>query len=289
MANLFYEPFPCPVTVRQHWQTGLAVGLGVFALLYLFRPFGLHELQDHSTLLTTAAGYGLIALLVILFNRFVFPGTFPVIFNEKHWTVGKHLLFTAWIIFTVGIANFLYSHYMGFIRLDLQGFLYFQLVTLLVGIFPVSIAILVSYSYHLRRNLQSAATLEQALLSQPRSVPTGPDSLVGIPSENKGEQLQLPLNDLLYMTSADNYVEVVYREGKTVRKKLLRNTLSRMEALSAQYPVLYRCHRAYLVNLERVKATTGNSQGCKLILEDAEESVPVSRSQYRQLLRTLKG
>lgn len=288
MFNIFSEPYPCPTAARQRWGIGIGISLGVFIILWLFRPFGLSELQG-STLLIVTTGYGVITLLVTLFNEFVFPATFPSYFNEKHWTVGKHLLFTAWIIFTVGIVNFLYSHYMGFIRFDLKGFLYFQGVTILVGVFPVSIMILISYAWLLRRNLRSAASLQEAFQSRPSSGPAEAGSLIEIPSENKGEHLQLLLNDLLYITAADNYVEVIYRDKSAIRKKLLRNTLSRIETLSGQYPMIYRCHRAYLVNLEKVKGITGNSQGCKLILEDTVEPIPVSRSQYKQLLQRLKS
>ncbi|HMT30713.1 MAG TPA: LytTR family transcriptional regulator DNA-binding domain-containing protein, partial [Bacteroidia bacterium] len=40
---------------------------------------------------------------------------------------------------------------------------------------------------------------------------------------------------------------------------------------------IIRTHRAYLVNLRKVKKVEGNSQGYRLVFENVDETVPVAR------------
>ena len=40
----------------------------------------------------------------------------------------------------------------------------------------------------------------------------------------------------------------------------------------------FRCHRAYIINLDKVEHVEGNAQGYKVRLINTEESIPVSRN-----------
>jgi DNA-binding LytR/AlgR family response regulator len=51
-----------------------------------------------------------------------------------------------------------------------------------------------------------------------------------------------------------------------------------MEEQLAAHPAFFRCHRMYLVNLQRVISVSGNAQGLKLQLDGLEEAIPVSRN-----------
>lgn len=51
-----------------------------------------------------------------------------------------------------------------------------------------------------------------------------------------------------------------------------------MEENLAEFPEFYRCHRTYIVNLQKVKHISGNAQGYKLHLENIDTLIPVSRS-----------
>ena len=68
-----------------------------------------------------------------------------------------------------------------------------------------------------------------------------------IRGENKLDVLRLTRDQLLYIRSSDNYVEVSFKENGTPRTKLLRTTLSKVEK---QFDFLVRVHRSYLINPE---------------------------------------
>ncbi|RMF66048.1 MAG: LytTR family transcriptional regulator [Calditrichaeota bacterium] len=95
------------------------------------------------------------------------------------------------------------------------------------------------------------------------------------------EVVTVNVDDLLVVSSADNYVVVVSRGEKGVRKDLLRTSLNRVEKLLRNYPMMFRCHRTAIVNLRNVKSASGNSQGYRLRLEQLEFLVPVARSRVR--------
>lgn len=59
---------------------------------------------------------------------------------------------------------------------------------------------------------------------------------------------------------------------------MLRSTLRRMEDALASWPQFFRCHRTYLVNLDKVAHVSGNAQGYRLHLEGLDDTIPVSRN-----------
>ena len=72
-------------------------------------------------------------------------------------------------------------------------------------------------------------------------------------SDERGElQLSVTKDNLLYVESADNYINIWYMKNNLPKKMILRNTLKRTAELLADTHVM-RCHRGYMVNMEQVK------------------------------------
>ena len=72
-------------------------------------------------------------------------------------------------------------------------------------------------------------------------------------------------------------------------KLLLRSSLSRLEAQIIDRSNIVRCHRSYVVNLDRVERVTGNAQGYKLHLFGGQFQVPVARRYNDSLIGQLKS
>ena len=71
--------------------------------------------------------------------------------------------------------------------------------------------------------------------------------------DERGElQLSVTKDNLLYVESADNYINIWYMKNNLPKKMILRNTLKRTAELLADTHVM-RCHRGYMVNMEQVK------------------------------------
>jgi DNA-binding LytR/AlgR family response regulator len=96
-------------------------------------------------------------------------------------------------------------------------------------------------------------------------------------AENGKDKLVLPANDLLFIVASDNYCTVFHLAGDRVAKTLLCSPLGRLES-QINLPRVIRCHRSYMVNLDRVQSVTGNAQGYKLFFAAAGMAVPVART-----------
>ena len=96
-------------------------------------------------------------------------------------------------------------------------------------------------------------------------------------SENNAENLSLPVSDVVFIKSADNYVEVVYREGENFKKKLIRNTLKNIEQQIKQYSNFVRCHRICIVNTHHIEKLNKDYSNFWLTIKGYNEQIPVSR------------
>ena len=109
---------------------------------------------------------------------------------------------------------------------------------------------------------------------------------VVVKPENEREQCQFKDDSLLFISSEGNYVNIVVK-NKKIERILIRNSLTNIEKQLRNYPLFCRCHRAYIVNLNKIKSATGNAQGLKLTLKDLDDSIPVARSYSKEFRKRL--
>ena len=134
--------------------------------------------------------------------------------------------------------------------------------------------------------MQQSVQQQQPVLIQQEAT-TEPQDTVTLYSDNKSEWIKLRPKDLILLESADNYVSIHYRENDKIQKKLLRSTLTRLEA-QLTIPSIFRCHRSYMVNLNQIKQVEGNSRGLQLDLLDMPQKIPVSRKYVKAIQAQLK-
>jgi DNA-binding LytR/AlgR family response regulator len=122
--------------------------------------------------------------------------------------------------------------------------------------------------------------VQEAESSQPRL----PELLSPVPaivlqSDTSSASLTLSPDQIRYVESVANYVDVHWVDGAgDWHKTTLRNTLKNLEKAFAVYPQLFRCHRAFIVNLNTIDLVEGNAQGYRLTLTGTTQLIPVSRS-----------
>ena len=168
--------------------------------------------------------------------------------------------------------------------MTLKGFLYYQVLTLLVGLFPVTISTFIIYSQRLKKAVNQANQLNDAIQS-PKAIPT--ESLQ-LPSQNKSESFTTNVDQLLCIKSVENYVEVYSLRDDQLKKTILRNTLKNIQENLLEFDCFEQCHRSYLVNLDKVQHFTGNAQGLSLkFSDDLPLEVPVSRSYVKHIRANL--
>ena len=97
------------------------------------------------------------------------------------------------------------------------------------------------------------------------------------------ESVTLPISDLLFIEAVGNYVKVCHLRDGQVRTDMLRVTMKQMEETLQGYPMVVRCHRAFLVNLGQVEQIISHSGSTQLLIKHCHESLPVSRSNMAQV------
>ncbi len=93
----------------------------------------------------------------------------------------------------------------------------------------------------------------------------------------EGVYVKTPITDIIYVKSDDNYCRF-YLKDRVLH--VMRDTLSQVEERLSRHS-FYRCHRQYIVNLNRIERI--NTIDRTVILEEDHE-VPYSRSRKKELI-----
>ena len=102
------------------------------------------------------------------------------------------------------------------------------------------------------------------------------------------ESVTLQISDLLFIEAVGNYVKVNHLRDGQVHTDMLRVTMKQLEETLLPYPMVVRCHRAFLVNLGQVEQITSHSGSTQLLIKHCHESLPVSRSNMSQVKAAIK-
>ena len=101
------------------------------------------------------------------------------------------------------------------------------------------------------------------------------------------EHVTLKISDLLYIEAVGNYVKVCQLQDDEVHFTMLRTTMKQMEDALQAYPMIVRCHRAFMVNLCQVEQISSNSRAMQLVMHHSHDAIPVSRSHVNKLKELL--
>jgi len=246
-----------------------------FAYLFinLYEPFGAREEYDVSEWLFFGAS-GLLVLagmLVVISCRLV-------LYLIKR---GRAVLIKDYVILVAAEILFMGFLYANLQRLIIDDYRPFLLLlhravqnTSLILLIPYLISLL----YFAWR--ENKVTLD-ALIRQLRDKP----QFISFKDENGVLRFTIKAQDLLFLEASDNYVVINYNSGSAVKTFLLRNTLKNIEQYLADFPLL-RCHRSFMVNVDRVKIL--KREKGKLVLcmdENGLVMIPVSRG-YANIVTT---
>ena len=99
--------------------------------------------------------------------------------------------------------------------------------------------------------------------------------------------MSVSLSSLYYIESDDNYIIVWYEDiNKDLKKYMLRCRLKTVEE-SFKGSSLVRCHRQYVVNMDKVKVLRKEKDGYQLNLEN-DAIPPITKTYAENVLAYLK-
>ena len=278
IKQYLHQPYPL---YEKRWNIIVAISLFISLFMLFFQPFGLSAFENEYRLYFEI-GYGVVTFLVLLLDFFAFPFLFKKTFKFQQWTVLKQIIWQIWILVSIGIVIFLFSSFFLSFSNNLKAFLYFQFYTLLVGVIPVVVMTVIHQNRLLAENLKIANNYNKDFTTKTDNAPD--DEKVCLVAENSKDRLEVNSSDLVYVTSTGNYIQAFYQKESELKSIVLRNTLKQTEDQLKGNQSIIKCHRAFLVNKNKIVRVKGNSQGLRLVLEGTDEEIPVSRNLSRSLM-----
>ncbi len=281
MLQKLKQPYPL-TTFSEAMKRDLFLGLFLTVFLLVFTPFGLDVFAYER--IHIIAGYGLVCTVTIVMNDVIGYHLLSRWFNEGNWKVGHQIIWAFLHLLILGITNLAYGFAVGAFPFTWLSFFKLELYVMACAIIPVTLITLARQNYLLRKNSDGAETISQDIQER-RLHDTAKSSSTRIrfTAENNKDFFESDPNAILWIQSQDNYVEFVFvNEGK-VRKELLRSTLGKVEDTLSSCPNFFRCHRAFIVNLDKIKSVQGNSQGYRLVMDENSGEIPVARPKNKSL------
>ena len=139
-----------------------------------------------------------------------------------------------------------------------------------------------------QRTKQNNPPKEGATTTEPSASPQTSANLAQSPSTitltgTTSETVTIQIPDLLYIEAVGNYMKVYqWRDGK-LHTDMLRATSKQIEEDLSHYPMIVRCHRAFLINLQQVEQIVSKSGTTLLLTKHVHDSIPVSRSNMKRV------
>lgn len=258
--------------LKQKIKVLLGISFGVFLFILFFEPFPLGHFDFNDRLLFVS-GFGLIVFLILFVVNVLFP---VIITNHKTGRKpGLPVYINSLIILASGAVSFVfYMAYAGSVSISF----FITIKAVIICIVPP----LIMWFYERNRELthQYELLLLEKKIIQKQLDQYKEDSLntaIEFISENSSENFSLLIPEVVFIRSADNYVEIMYREGDEFRKKLIRNTLKNVEAQIRQFPNFIRCHRICIMNLHYIEKLHTSYGSHWITVKGFPEKIPVSR------------
>lgn len=267
---------------RRYLKTYLGISIVVFLFMLFFQPFSAEFLEFESKSLFFA-GFGLICFLFLFAAQIVFQGPLmqqedPILENA----LTASLYYLSYVICT-SLAFLFYIRYVG--KSTVTFITLIRVLVICTGTIVVA---------GVQRHLSSVLSKYHRLLVESRSAQdklkqfseSYANRYIELISENDSDHLRIQASAIVFVRSAENYVEVGYQEGNEVKKKMIRNTLKNVEQQLRTFNNFIRTHRTSIVNILNIERLHKNFNTYWLSLVNTNETIPVSR-QYLMAVKEL--
>lgn len=196
----------------------------------------------------------------------------PSLSNKEDWSLLKEIVAAYLVLQVMGIAIFMFAFIIESptedTRWNFNIFLDSCKYSFLIGIFPFAFFTLINYKF-IRLNF--VATVNEFQDENKQVL------IVNISSSLKRESLSFYASELIFTNSDGNYVFFYLFRDHKIKKVPIRNSISNIEDQLKQIPYYFRCHRAFIINLNMVQSKKGNALGYQLRMANCEDKIPVSR------------
>lgn len=237
------------------WLMTILPGFFLFFVLYFYEGFNIQQGVSYSGhgLLFRSVCFGIFTSLAFFINEFYLSRHFII---AGYW---KKFLWLIWEIFIGTNTTFLLFNYF-WSWTELYWDAYFLLLFEYTSVMIIPIAF--------------SAILGRAIFNTP--VDKG---MLLFHSENGKHKVNIKPENLMYMKSEDNYIDIYHIQDGEVKRTLVRNSLKNLEREISQLSALVRCHRSYMVNQKKINQIITVNRQTQLILDNSL-TIPVSKKYH---------
>ena len=267
---------------KKNFGLFITISFGIFLFVLFFQPFPTAHF-DFNNYLVFLGGLSMIVFILLIIVKVMLHFLFQSTDDAEIQPPLPHFLSNFMLFILCSVTFAFYLRYVGsvhisfFIMVKICVICLVAPVTLwlydLIGKLKTYNITLIKEKKHIQKQLEK---YEEDYLNK----------TVDFVSENGKELFPLLISDVVLIKSADNYVEVIYKELDGFKKKLIRNTMKGIEQQIKMYSNFIRCHRACIVNTHFIENLHKNYSSYYLSLRKYEEKMPVSR-QYLMKIREL--
>jgi DNA-binding LytR/AlgR family response regulator len=274
----FQKPIPSYLNEKQN-IIRLILFTSLFALVFInaYFPFGADKWYNLTKLgfFTYSSLTILVGVLVVVISRILMYH----ISKRKIINIWQYLLWIFAEIFFMAVAYTLFEKlFLKDERMVTELFKNSLRNTALVLLLPYSILWLYFSWKDKKEQIERLADLPSISENTRNMIPFYDDK--GI------LKFSIMKENLLYLESAENYVNICYLNKGKVSKYLLRDTLKKIEENFLGTEII-RCHRSYIVNFEKVKVIRKDRDGLKLAFDDPfVTDIPVSKTYVNTVMLT---
>jgi hypothetical protein len=266
-------------------QFGLIMGisLGIFLFILFFQPFPVENFDFNNRLIFVAGLATIIFIFTVMVRVFAFL--------QERYKPDQDINLTpvsfmnSFVHFALcSLAFTFYLRYVGSIRISF----FIMLKVSVICLAPPVLIILYEQVINLKQLLANLLQEKTILLKQlEKYEENSSGKSVELLSENGTDTIKLLVADVAFIRSADNYVEIVFKEDDVFKKRLIRNTMKGIEQQVKPYGNFIRCHRICIVNAHYVEKLYKSKDHHWVIIKGWDEKIPVSRQHLLKLKETL--
>lgn len=282
----FQQPHPFIFTTASIWVPGVLS----FFVITMMAPLGFAELTVTHRI-SFAALSGAVASSSVACTVYFLGKVVPSFMDEDSWTVWKEILLFGIVILVICITMVAIFLLFGLSGLPILA-LIMQVtgVTLAISFFPVIFLVVMEQWVHQKKKTKEAEEWMHSLKkveTRESIIPIGAIPAVELYAENDKLELSVPPNDIVYLKSDGNYVEIfILNSTHKIEKKLIRNRLKEM-LRQLPYTQFVQCHKSFVVNIRYIHSVRGNARNLEIELKNSDQYIPVSRSKSDEIKKLI--
>jgi len=286
---LWEKEIPSYLTTRKN-VIGFILFTAVFALIFIniYEPFesytwrtvGQFRFFLYSSIVI------LIGMLVIVISRLLMN----ILINRRQPKYGEYAIWIAGEIFLMALVYSIIQEF--FLHVDNDFMLILKNSTrntALVILLPYSISWLylaLKDKYNtLEKVMEHNSGLEESIHGRTKTSITS--SMYAFKDEKGVLKFSIKKDDVLFLEAADNYIIIHYLDNNKQSRFILRTTLKKIES-EFRISSLIRCHRSFMVNIDRVKMIRKDRDGLIVGFESPLNiNIPISKTYIDTVIRKL--